>query len=114
MFFFFFFNDNAKFVLYYSEISVLDLVQDRLNVAKSLGADETLLIKRDLSEKENIKLIYGIFDGEPDKTIDASGAESCIRLAILVRLYFPFLFFYKDKDFYRVLRQQNLVVQQFW
>lgn len=29
-----------------------------------------------------------MFYGEPDKTIDASGAQSSIRLAILVRIYF--------------------------
>lgn len=53
-------------------------------MAKKLGADATMLIKKDVSEKDNIKKIHELFDGEPDKTIDASGAQSSIRLAILV------------------------------
>lgn len=68
---------------YYFEI-VSDLVQERLDMAKRLGADATMLIKKDVSEKDNIKTIYELFDGQPDKTIDASGAQSSIRLAILV------------------------------
>ncbi|XP_033226375.1 sorbitol dehydrogenase-like [Belonocnema kinseyi] len=66
-----------------NKVVITDLVQDRLNVAKSLGADEIYLVKRDVSEKDQIKSIHEIFGGEPDKTIDASGAQSSIRLAIL-------------------------------
>lgn len=67
------------------KIVITDLVQQRLDVAKKLGADETLLITRDknITETETVKKIHELFGEEPDTTIDASGAQSSIRLAIL-------------------------------
>ncbi|XP_043465405.1 sorbitol dehydrogenase-like [Leptopilina heterotoma] len=66
-----------------SKIVITDLVQERLDMAKRLGADATMLIRKDATEKDNIKKVYELFDDQPDKTIDASGAQSSIRLAIL-------------------------------
>lgn len=67
-----------------SKIVITDLVQERLDVAKKLGANDTLLIPRqNYNEAETVKKIHELFGGEPDKTIDASGAQSSIRLAIL-------------------------------
>lgn len=67
-----------------SKIVITDLVQERLDVAKKLGANETLLIPRqNYNEAETVKKIHELFGDEPDKTIDASGAQSSIRLAIL-------------------------------
>lgn len=66
-----------------SKICITDLVQDRLNVAKKLGATHTLLIDLKTAELENIKLIHQLLGSAPDKTIDCSGAESTARLAIL-------------------------------
>ncbi|XP_076646292.1 sorbitol dehydrogenase [Halictus rubicundus] len=66
------------------KIVVTDLAQERLDVAKKLGADETLLIPRqNYNEAETVKKVHEVFGEEPDKTIDASGAQSSIRLAIL-------------------------------
>lgn len=67
-----------------NKIVITDLAQNRLDVAKKLGADATFLVKNDLKENELVEKIHELFDGEePDKTIDASGAQSSIRLAIL-------------------------------
>lgn len=67
-----------------------DLVQTRLDIAKKMGADQTLLIgKQNTDEAETVKKIHELCGGEPDKTIEASGAQSSIRLAILVS--FPFI-----------------------
>jgi len=65
-----------------SNITITDLVPDRLEVAKSLGANHTLLITKDRTEKENVQVIHEMMGEMPDKTIDCSGAEATGRLAI--------------------------------
>ncbi|XP_035733998.1 sorbitol dehydrogenase-like [Vespa mandarinia] len=67
-----------------SKVIITDIKQDKLDVAKKLGADETYLMEREVSENENVKKIHELFGDDPDKTIDASGAQASIRLAILV------------------------------
>lgn len=62
----------------------IDLVESRLNIAKKLGADSTYLVQKNRSEKDTVADIHAIFEGEPNRTIDASGAQASIRLAILV------------------------------
>ncbi|XP_046737585.1 sorbitol dehydrogenase-like [Diprion similis] len=62
---------------------ITDLVQTRLDVAKSFGADATLLVQRSDDEATLIKKVHDLFGSQPDKTIDASGAESSTRLALL-------------------------------
>ncbi|XP_058825319.1 sorbitol dehydrogenase-like [Topomyia yanbarensis] len=66
-----------------SKIVITDLLQSRLDVAKELGADETLVVERGASETEVVKQIHALFGGAPDKTIDCSGAEATSRLSIL-------------------------------
>ncbi|CAK9804355.1 Sorbitol dehydrogenase [Anthophora plagiata] len=66
-----------------SKIVLTDLTQSRLDLAKKLGADSTLLLRNEDSETEIVRKIYELFGEEPDKTIDACGAQSTIRLAIL-------------------------------
>lgn len=53
-------------------------------MAKKLGADDTYLFRKDSSEKDVVADIHAIFNDGPNRTIDASGAEASIRLAILV------------------------------
>ncbi|XP_053670755.1 sorbitol dehydrogenase-like [Anopheles nili] len=65
------------------KVLITDLLQNRLNVAKELGADETLVIPKDATEAELVKLIHERMSCAPDKTIDCSGAEATVRLAIL-------------------------------
>ncbi|XP_055614684.1 sorbitol dehydrogenase-like isoform X2 [Uranotaenia lowii] len=65
-------------------IVVTDLLQNRLDVAKELGADATLVIEKGVSEQDVVKKIHALFGGTaPDKTIDCSGAEATSRLSIL-------------------------------
>jgi len=64
---------------------VPDIVDHRLGVAKDLGADYTYLSKVGEDEQETVNAVYSLLGGAPDVTIDCSGAEASIRLAILVR-----------------------------
>ncbi|XP_024941339.1 sorbitol dehydrogenase isoform X2 [Cephus cinctus] len=65
------------------KVVITDLLQSRLDVAKELGADATFLIEKGMSEEDNIKKIHELFGEAPNRTIDASGAQASIRLAIL-------------------------------
>lgn len=84
---------SLKIRIYFS---FLDLMQSRLDLAKQLGANETLLIKKDDVEEKTVQKIIELFGEEPDKTIDACGAESSIRLAIFVSFLFFKKFQYKS------------------
>lgn len=53
-------------------------------MAKKLGADDTYLVQKQKSEMDIVADIHKMFGEEPDRTIDASGAQASIRLAILV------------------------------
>ncbi|XP_020706399.2 sorbitol dehydrogenase-like [Athalia rosae] len=66
-----------------TRIVITDLVQSRLDVAKELGADKTLLVDRNDDEPTLVKKVHALFGDEPDITIDASGAEASTRLAVL-------------------------------
>lgn len=71
-----------------SEILITDLVQQRLDVAKELGATHTLLLQKDQPAEETVKVVHQTMSSAPDKAIDCCGAESSARLAIFVRYYF--------------------------
>lgn len=66
-----------------SKVVITDIVENRLKVALQLGADDVYLIKKDRSEEDAVADIHAIFGDEPNRTIDASGAQASIRLAIL-------------------------------
>ncbi|XP_029158154.1 sorbitol dehydrogenase-like [Nylanderia fulva] len=66
-----------------NKIVLTDIVESRLKIAKKLGADDTYLLQKDKSEKDVVADIHAIFGDEPDRTIDASGVQASIRLAIL-------------------------------
>lgn len=65
-----------------SKIMITDLVQQRLDVAKELGATHTLLMKRDDIPEEVAKQVESLMGVQPDKTIECCGAESTTRLGI--------------------------------
>ncbi|XP_014479371.1 PREDICTED: sorbitol dehydrogenase-like [Dinoponera quadriceps] len=67
-----------------SKVVITDILESRLKIAKKLGADDTYLVQKNRSESDTMADIHAIFGDEPDRTIDASGAQSSIRLAILV------------------------------
>ncbi|XP_011502408.1 PREDICTED: sorbitol dehydrogenase-like [Ceratosolen solmsi marchali] len=64
-------------------VVISDLIEYRLNIAKKLKADQTYIIDNIFKENENINNIHKLFNGQPDITIDTSGTESSIRLAIM-------------------------------
>ncbi|XP_042226141.1 sorbitol dehydrogenase-like isoform X2 [Homarus americanus] len=59
-----------------------DITENRLRVAKEMGADYTILVDTNDAEKlaQQVKEVMG---GMPDKTIECSGAETSVRLGIL-------------------------------
>lgn len=68
------------------------MVEHRLNVAKELGADYTVQVKADENEKDITKKIVALLGSCPKITIDCSGFEATIRLAMEVRdCWFMFL-----------------------
>lgn len=66
-----------------SKILITDLFQQRLDVAKELGANFTLLVKPGDKESDTVANVHKLFGSAPDKTIDCSGVEATNRLTIL-------------------------------
>lgn len=58
-----------------TKIVITDLLQSRLDVAKELGADYTLLIEKGDTEEVLSKKIHALIGDAPNKTIDCSGVE---------------------------------------
>ncbi|XP_049871678.1 sorbitol dehydrogenase-like [Pectinophora gossypiella] len=67
-----------------SKILITDVVQSRLDTAKQLAADHTLLLKKDSSDEEVVDQIVGALGCRPDVTFDACGYASAQRIAMLV------------------------------
>lgn len=66
-----------------AKVCVIDLVQSKLDIAKEIGADYTLLIEKGDKEDTIVKKIHGLMGCAPDISIECTGAEPCVRLAIL-------------------------------
>ncbi|XP_037948379.1 sorbitol dehydrogenase [Teleopsis dalmanni] len=65
-----------------SVILITDLVQNRLDVAKELGATHTLLLNKNDTAENTASIIHKMLGTDPDKSIDCCGAESTTRLGI--------------------------------
>lgn len=65
------------------KICVVDLVQSKLDIAKQLGADVTYLVKKGEKEEDTVRQIHQLLGSAPNISIECTGAESCVRLAIL-------------------------------
>lgn len=66
-----------------NDILITDLVPDRLELAKELGATQTLVVPKNINEADLVKLVHEKLGSAPDITIDCSGAQATNRLAIL-------------------------------
>ncbi|PSN35372.1 Sorbitol dehydrogenase [Blattella germanica] len=66
-----------------AKVLITDIVDHRLGVAKEMGADFTYLSKPGEDEKEVVKTVHSILGGPPDITIDCTGVDANIRIAIL-------------------------------
>lgn len=67
-----------------TKIIITDMVQSRLDIAKSLGATYTFLIDKDMKEEDVIANIHKTLGAAPDRTIDCCGGQATSRLALLV------------------------------
>ncbi|KAF8795539.1 sorbitol dehydrogenase-like [Argiope bruennichi] len=66
-----------------TKICITDISENRLDIAKKLGATFQINVK-DLDTKTAVSEIKSLLGGSPDITIECSGAELSIRLALLV------------------------------
>lgn len=64
-----------------TKVCITDIAENRLKVAKEMGADHTLLVNTGDAEAL-AKKITDLMGGMPDITIECSGAEPSIRLGI--------------------------------
>ena len=62
----------------------LDLFQNRLDMAKKLGADFTMEVKRDSKPEEIAREVQSLLGCMPDRTLECTGAESAIQTGIYV------------------------------
>ncbi|XP_026325814.1 sorbitol dehydrogenase-like [Hyposmocoma kahamanoa] len=66
-----------------AKILITDILPSRLEFAKQIGADHTLLVTRESNEADLVKKVHELLGGHPDISIDASGAQATVRLALL-------------------------------
>ncbi|XP_068197809.1 sorbitol dehydrogenase-like isoform X2 [Antennarius striatus] len=65
-----------------SQIIISDLCPERLKMAKDLGADFQLVVKKDDSPQQLAKTVEDMMGAKPHITIECTGVESCIQTAI--------------------------------
>ncbi|XP_072938289.1 sorbitol dehydrogenase-like isoform X2 [Epargyreus clarus] len=66
-----------------SSIIMTDVVESRLETARKLCADHTLLVGSHISEEESVEKVIQLLGRRPDISIDASGYASAQRLALM-------------------------------
>ncbi|XP_038139810.1 sorbitol dehydrogenase [Cyprinodon tularosa] len=65
-----------------SIVIITDLFTERLEMAKELGADFQLTVKKDDGPQELAKKVEEILGAQPEITIECTGVESCIQTAL--------------------------------
>ncbi|XP_049573888.1 sorbitol dehydrogenase [Syngnathus scovelli] len=65
-----------------SQVVITDLFPERLAMAKNLGADFQLTVKREDGPQQLAKKVEDLLGAQPHITIECSGVESCIQTAI--------------------------------
>lgn len=65
-----------------SQVVITDLAKDRLSMAKELGADFSLEVKREDTAAELAKKVSELLGDQPQITIECTGVQSCIQTAI--------------------------------
>lgn len=58
-------------------------------MAKELGADFQLTVKKEDGAQQLAKSVDDLLGAQPHITIECTGAESCIQTAIYVRVFLP-------------------------
>ncbi|CAG7696146.1 unnamed protein product [Allacma fusca] len=70
-----------------SKILMTDISASRLEAAKELGADQVLLVEAGVEMSQYATEVATLLGGAPDISIECSGAESSIKLAILIQIF---------------------------
>ncbi|XP_036950403.1 sorbitol dehydrogenase [Acanthopagrus latus] len=65
-----------------SKVVITDLFPERLTMAKELGADFQLTVKKEDGAQQLAKSVDDLLGAQPHITIECTGAESCIQTAI--------------------------------
>jgi len=66
-----------------STVIMTDMVENRLNVAKSMGADYTIKVEKSATAEDLAVEVEKVMGAMPDISIDACGQESTIALGML-------------------------------
>ncbi|KAG6457665.1 sorbitol dehydrogenase [Manduca sexta] len=66
-----------------SKVLITDILESRLEFARQMGADHTLLVTRESNEGELVRAVHELLGGHPDVSFDASGAQATVRLSLL-------------------------------
>lgn len=77
-------------ITYLTIFCLTDLLVNRLEMAKKLGADEGIQVQRTDNEEMLTKRIEEALGSLPDITIDCSGFENTIKLGLAVRIHLLF------------------------
>ncbi|KAM3960416.1 sorbitol dehydrogenase-like [Aphomia sociella] len=67
-----------------TKILITDVAQSRLDIAKEMGVDYTLLVDKAWSDEETVNKIATLLSSRPNITIDACAYPSAQRVALLV------------------------------
>jgi L-iditol 2-dehydrogenase len=65
-----------------TDCCLFDINEERLKLAKKIGADHTVLVTRDTKEEEMVNKRHQLFGKEADITIECSGAPSSLRMSL--------------------------------
>lgn len=66
------------------KLSFPDVLESRLQTAKSLGADDTICVQGSDTDQDIVNKIVAVLGCEPTVSLDCTGAEQCVRVAIQV------------------------------
>ncbi|XP_076252316.1 sorbitol dehydrogenase-like isoform X2 [Rhynchophorus ferrugineus] len=67
-----------------SKIIITDILDVKLQAAKSLGAHYTIKVEKGWQEDDIVEKIKSLLGEEPNKTFDCSGVEQNVRIALKV------------------------------
>lgn len=79
-----------------------DLFPERLTMAKELGADFQLTVKKGDGAQQLAKSVEDLLGAQPHITIECTGVESCVQTAIYVWVFLPVKYHIRDIMYFLV------------
>lgn len=73
-----------------TSVFFLDVIEHKLKVAKELGATCTVLVQKNDTDETMVKKIIKTLGQQPDISVDCSGAEMSVRIAVQVLYLLPY------------------------